>query len=120
METSRKTGLWGEIYAARYLREKGCRIISANYRTRFGEVDIIARNKKYICFVEVKTRGEGAIAQPKEAVDLSKQKKIVAASELFMKTYKYRLQPRYDVCELWLDENFSVKKINYIENAFEV
>ena len=119
METSRKTGLWGEIYASRYLREHGYTMIAANYRTRFGEIDVIVRNKKYLCFVEVKTRGEGAIAQPKEAVDLSKQKKIIAASELFMKSNKYKLQPRYDVCELWIDESFKVTKINYIENAYE-
>lgn len=115
-----KTGLWGEIYAARYLRDNKYNIIAANFRLRVGEIDIIARNKKYICFVEVKTRGENTIAEPKEAVGSSKQNKIMATSRLFLKTYGYScLQPRYDVCEVWVDNENKMKKINYIENAYE-
>ena len=51
-----KTGSRGEVEASRYLREKGYRILAANYRCRLGEIDIIAENEKYICFTEVKTR----------------------------------------------------------------
>lgn len=113
-----KTGVWGEIYTARYLRDRKYKIITANFRTRLGEIDIIARKGDCICFVEVKTRGENAIAQPKEAVDAYKQQKIIATSKLLMKNKKYRLQPRYDVCEVWLNDSFEAVKINYIENAY--
>ena len=113
-----KTGVWGEIFAARYLRDNKYKIITANYRTRHGEIDIVAQTGKYICFVEVKTRGENAIAQPMEAVDSGKQSRIIAASERFLEKYESRLQPRYDVCEVWLGGDYELLKINYIENAY--
>lgn len=115
-----KTGVWGEVYAARYLRDNGFKIITANYRTRHGEIDIIASKGSYLCFVEVKTRGENAISRPMEAVDSGKQNRIIAASELFLKSHTYKkLQPRFDVCEVWLKKDFKPEKINYIENAFD-
>lgn len=113
-----KTGVWGEVYAARYLRDNKYKIITANFRSRLGEIDIIAQKGKYICFVEVKTRGENTIAEPMEAVDRGKQERIIATSKLFLKNEKYKLQPRYDVCEVWLRDNFEKIRINYIENAY--
>lgn len=113
-----KTGLWGEIYAARYLRDNGYRIITSNYRSRLGEIDIVAQKNKNICFVEVKTRGEKTIAEPMEAVDHAKQDRIIATAKLFIKIYKHDLQPRFDVCEVRLDNKYEVTSLNYIENAF--
>ena len=57
-----KPGLWGEIYAARFMRENGYAIITANYRCRLGEIDIIAKKDGFLVFTEVKTRSPGAIA----------------------------------------------------------
>lgn len=113
-----KTGIWGEVYAARYLRDNGYKIITSNYRSRLGEIDIIAQKDKNICFVEVKARGENPIAEPMEAVDAAKQKRIIATSKLFLKAYEYKLQPQFDVCEVRLNGNFEIIKINYIENAY--
>ena len=113
-----KSGAWGEIFAARYLRDSGYKIITGNFRSRLGEIDLIAQKGKYICFVEVKTRGEERWYEPKEAVDFSKQEKLSATSKLFMKAYPGGKQPRFDVCEVFLDDKFKLKKINYIENAF--
>ena len=113
-----KTGVWGEVYAARYLRDNGYKIITSNYRSRLGEIDIIAQKDKNICFVEVKARGENPIAEPMEAVDAAKQSRIIATSKLFLKAYEYKLQPRFDVCEVRLNGNFEIIKINYIENAY--
>ena len=84
-----------------------------------GEVDIIASKGKYICFIEVKARGENAVARPMEAVDSSKQEKLIATSKLFLEKHPMKLQPRFDVCEVWLGEKFEVLKINYIENAYD-
>lgn len=113
-----KTGIWGEIYAARYLRDNGYKIISANFRSKLGEIDIIAQKGKYMCFVEVKTRGENPLYEPKEAVDYHKQKRITATAQIFNSTYPHKKQPRFDVCEIILDEQYKVKNINYIKNAF--
>ena len=55
-----KPGLWGEIYAARFMRENGYEIITANYRCRLGEIDIIAKKDGFLVFTEVKTRSPGA------------------------------------------------------------
>ena len=93
--------------------------MSANYRTRLGEIDIIACDSEYIMFVEVKTRGESSIALPREFVDSSKQKKIISTANIYMSTFGCDLQPRYDVAEVYLDKNGKAKEINYIENAFD-
>ena len=70
-------GAAGEILAARYLIEKGYRLLATNYRSRFGEVDIVAENERFLVFVEVKTRGENAYFEPREAVTAAKQQKII-------------------------------------------
>lgn len=114
-----KTGLWGEIYASRYLRDNGYRIITANYRTRLGELDIVADDGKNVCFVEVKTRGTDPMLRPALAVDENKQQRLTAAALIFLKEYKTQLQPRFDVCEIILDENYRVTDLNYIENAYD-
>ncbi len=113
-----KSGVWGEIFAARYLRDNGYKIVTGNFRSRLGEIDLIAQKGKYICFVEVKTRGEERLYEPKEAVDFAKQEKLISTSKIFMKVYPNGKQPRFDVCEVFLDSEFNAKKINYIENAF--
>ncbi|MEI6579341.1 MAG: YraN family protein [Eubacteriales bacterium] len=114
-----QTGLWGETYAARYLRDKGCKIIAANVSNRYGEVDIIACDEEYIFFAEVKTRGENAIATPAESVSYQKQRKICGVAAAFLQKYRYDLQPRFDVIEVYLDADNKLKRINHIENAFD-
>ncbi|MCR4925474.1 MAG: YraN family protein [Clostridiales bacterium] len=115
-----KMGMYGERCAARFLRDKGYKIITANYTTRLGEIDIIASDEKYIIFVEVKARGENSIAQPCEFVDENKQRKILSTAQLYLSSYPSDdLQPRFDIIEVFLDDNNKMKKINHIENAFD-
>ncbi len=113
-----KQGVWGEVFAARYMREHGYEMLISNFRTREGEIDLVGRKDGYLCIVEVKTRGENAISQPKEAVDFAKQQRIIAAYKALLKTKNYTEQPRFDVCEVYLNADFKPIKINYIENAF--
>ena len=96
------TGKLGELAAGRYLRENGYEIITANYRCRLGEIDIIAKQNKYICFVEVKTRSENYKYAPADAVTFSKRKKIIAAAKLYIASHNVDLQPRFDVAEVSL------------------
>ncbi len=99
-------GAVGEVLAARYLRQKGYTILSANYRTRFGEIDIIAADKKYIAFVEVKQRGSAAIYTPKEAVTSEKQRKLRRTAMLYLQTHReIELQPRFDVISIVMAES---------------
>ena len=114
-------GAAGEVVAARFLREKGYTLIAGNYRTRLGEIDIIARDGDYIVFVEVKTRGEQALYAPREAVTLQKQQKIIRSAALYMERFPTSLQPRFDVIEIYAPEGELTKKpkINHLEDAFQ-
>lgn len=112
------TGKSGELMVSRYLRESGYEIISANYRCRLGEIDIIASDNQYICFVEVKTRSENFKYAPADAVTVSKRKKIIAAASLFLSVNNIKLQPRFDIAEVFVENN-KIIKINLIKNAFD-
>ena len=111
------TGAYGEVTAARYLRDHGYTILDANYRTRLGEIDIIAENRKYIVFVEVKTRTEGSLIDAALAVDYGKQQRITATAQSYLSKNGIKLQPRFDVAEVYVD-GLEVKDFNYIENAY--
>lgn len=111
-------GRYGEILASRYLRKHGYLIVSAHYSCRLGEIDLVAEDRKYICFVEVKTRSENMKYTPADAVDIAKRQKIIATSQLFLKDYKVKRQPRYDIVEVYF-ENDEPVKINHIINAFD-
>ena len=112
------TGKIGELETARFLRKKGYNITAANFRSRFGEIDIVAENKKNICFVEVKARAPGQMFSPSTAVTLAKQKKIMSTANVFLSQYPTALQPRFDIAEV-ICEDGKVIDINLIENAFE-
>ncbi len=109
----------GEKYAARYLRRRGYRIKERNMRNFHSEIDIIAENKEYIVFVEVKTRTLGQLFPPRASVNAEKRRKIILASKAYMKYKNINKIPRYDIAEVYLTkEKHKVEKINYIERAF--
>lgn len=111
-------GLEGEERAAKYLKKQGYGITCKNFQTRFGEIDIIAENKEYIVFVEVKARSEKSIAEPREFVDLRKQRKIIKTAEIYLSENPVEKQPRFDVVEVKREKGKTI--INHIVNAFEV
>lgn len=113
-----KTGVWGEIFTSRYLRDRGYNILSTNYICRFGEVDVIAQKEDTVCFVEVKTRNVKSEIRPVEAVDAGKIDRVRMTAKNFISFTKIEAQPRFDVCEVYLDDNNALAEINYIENAF--
>jgi len=108
------TGYDGELYAAHYLIKKRYKLVDARYTGRFGEIDLIVRNKNFIVFVEVKLRKNKNFGTAGEAVTYSKQQKIVKTALQWIKTYKCDLQPRFDVVEIYTE----LGEINHIENAF--
>lgn len=116
-----KTGEIGEQLTAAYLRKNGWTVVKRNYQCRFGEIDIIAENGEYIIFTEVKTRREGSIVSPAEAVDGKKQRKIILTAEDFLSKYQTSLQPRFDVAEVTVitrSDGSDGYRLNYIKNAF--
>ncbi len=110
-------GLKGEKAAARYLRKKGCRILAANYQCRFGEIDIIARNKSCLIFCEVKTRSEGMLAPPQESVTYAKQQKMIKTAQYWLMQNPCELPIRFDVLAVTADARGRLA-IEHLENAF--
>ncbi|NLT63936.1 MAG: YraN family protein [Clostridiales bacterium] len=114
-------GRFGEQAAAEYLKKKRYKIVGMNYSCRFGEIDLIAENRKYVVFVEVKLRKSDKFAEAKEFVTQSKQEKIIKTASLWLSQNETELQPRFDVIEIYAPEGIESKsiKINHIENAFQ-
>lgn len=114
-------GPWGEAQAADYLRRKGYSLVAANYRCRFGEIDLIVKNRRYLVFVEVKLRKNADFAQAREFVDYRKQQRIRATASMYLSRYPTSLQPRFDVIEIYAPQGMETKKltINHWEDAFE-
>ncbi len=121
MITKRDVGKAAELMVAGYLRSKGYIIFKMNYHSRFGEIDIIAEDRKHIVFVEVKLRHEHSLVSPAAAVDIHKQRRItLTAKDFLAKANVSELQPRFDVAEVFMEDEFNNEKlrINYIKNAF--
>ena len=118
----RLRGKWGEGVALEYLRNKGYTIIKTGFRSRFGEIDIIARSKEYLTFVEVKTRKNSNFAHAKEYVSKDKQRKIISTANYWLMKRPAKLQPRFDVIEIYAKdgEKTVTPEIIHIENAFGV
>ena len=107
-------GPWGEAAAAAYLRKKGFRIEAMNYRTRLGEIDIIARDGRYLVFVEVKYRSTMTSGWASQAVDYHKQQRICKAAQFYLICHGYGEVPcRFDVVAV------DGEKLQWIRNAFE-
>lgn len=117
--TKADIGKMGEDFAAEYFIKKGYVVIERNYHSRYGEIDLIAQNDEYTVFVEVKTRGEKRIASAREAVNFSKQKKIILTAMKYMQERMVYNQPRFDVFEV-MQKDGSIYDFNLIENAFDL
>ena len=90
-------GSWGENVAADYLIKKKYRLVSMNYRCRFGEIDLIVSNREYLVFVEVKLRKTDKFASAYEHVDPRKQNRIRTTAEIFLSEY----QSKKSLCRCW-------------------
>ena len=121
MATSKLLGAWGEAIAAEYLRKKRYKIVASGYHSRFGEIDLIVTDIKYIVFVEVKLRKTPAFASAKEYVDQRKQNKIRVTASLYLESNPTALQPRFDVIEIYAPEGCATAKpkIIHMEDAFQ-
>ena len=108
-------GREGEAKAAEYLRKKRYQIIGANYRCRFGELDLIARKRELVVFVEVKLRKNDRFGAAADAVTLRKQEKLRKAALSWMAATGCEAPARFDVIEIYTETG----QINHIENAFE-
>ena len=121
MVKSKITGAWGEASAADFLRKKRYDIVAVGYKSRFGEIDLIAKNRKFLVFVEVKLRKSGSFAAPREYVDRNKQDRIRVTASMYLSQFPTNLQPRFDVIEIFAPDGAESSKpvINHLEDAFQ-
>jgi len=108
----------GENIAAKHLRNLGYKILTRNYRCRFGEIDIVARDGKTLVFAEVKTRKE-ADPEPEAQVNHEKQRKISRCAELYLSRYGSASKPpvRFDIIAILWPRNAD-PIIRHITDAF--
>jgi putative endonuclease len=117
-ERRQMVGRAGEEAAVRFLHEQGYRIVERNYRCRFGEIDLIARDGEILAFIEVKTRRSRAFGPPALAVTIEKQRHLVKASQMYLtQRGKAHELCRFDVVTIEMDAH--TLRIEVIKNAFQ-
>lgn len=111
-------GKKGEALAVALCRGKGFNIVEKNFRTPFGEIDIIARDGSILVFIEVKARTGDDFGAPFEAVTRRKREKIKKVALSYMKRFKKEVPSRFDVISISMQGE--KPDIEYIQDAFEV
>ena len=125
-----KLGREGEELARRFLLSKGYKIVKRNFRTPFGEIDLIAYQKKVLAFIEVRTKTSSNFGTPEESISLSKKKKISRVASFYLKAKRLKeneIDCRFDVVCLAMDKesrgriyptrSFTIK---LIKDAFQI
>lgn len=114
MSTHIDSGKHGEHLAVDYLKAEGYEIIAVNWRYKYWEVDIIARDGIYLVFVEVKSRSGDRYGAPSDFVDIKKQRNLIQAAEEYLELINYQGEIRFDIVSVYLGSN----KLKLIKDAF--
>lgn len=114
----RDTGILGEKLAKNFLKKRGYRILETNYRYPNGEIDIVARHKEYLVFIEVRTKTSLEFGSPEESITPAKQQRMRTAAFHYRQTHN-NLPPlwRIDVVLVELNRKEKPSRIELIENA---
>ena len=115
--TSGEIGAFGEDRAENLLKKQGYIILERNYRVKGGEIDIIAKDGEYTCFVEVRLRKNSLYGSPAESVDKYKQMKIIRAAKMYaLKHNLYDTPMRFDVVAI----DCTADSVEVIKDAFQL
>ena len=115
---SQTLGILGEELAFQYLKKRGYKILLRNYESPMGEIDLIAKEKGALVFIEVKTRSSDAMGLPSESVTAFKRHQIVKSAQYYVKRYGVHDVPcRFDVVSVLLPKEGEAS-VDIIENAF--
>ena len=120
MEDFRKVlGSRGEDLAVRYLKKRGYKVIERNYRCQWGEIDLVARDKETLIFVEIKSRSSPGFGLPQDAVDRFKQEKLIQVAKAYMAEHRLpeTIPARFDVVAVRLTP--SGPEMELIKDAFQ-
>jgi putative endonuclease len=116
MAESHNLGKKGEDAAVEYLKKSGYRILKRNWKAGKLEIDIIAENRDFIIFAEVKTRSEDFQEDPRNSINIQKQKSIIFAADNFIRWNNIDKESRFDVIIVIMKND--VPQIDHIEDAF--
>ncbi len=117
----KEIGCYGEDLAEKYLKSIGYVIIKRNFRCKIGEIDIIAKDKEFITFIEVKSRYGNLYGNPGESITYSKKLKIYKTAEVFIcKSKLHYANFRFDVIEIMFNKQNNNYSINLIKDAFQI
>ena len=121
MGKSNISGAWGEAQAAEFLRKKHYKLVAAGYRSRFGEIDLSVKDRKFLVFVEVKLRKNEKFAQAMEYVDKHKQDRLRVTASMYLAQNPTKLQPRFDVLEIYAPQGAETDNPQFfhMEDAFQ-
>lgn len=113
-----EVGAWGEQVAAAYLESRGFSVLERNFRSREGEIDIVARDGDCLVFVEVRTRSGSGFGSPEESVTAAKKRKLVEVAQAYLQS-RPGLPPswRIDVVAVELGPRGRLARVELIENA---
>jgi putative endonuclease len=114
----RDTGILGEKLAKDFLKKRGHRILETNYRCPQGEIDIVAKHKDSLVFIEVRAKKSLEFGSPEESITAAKRERMKATAARYRQTHN-NLPPlwRIDVVAVELDQNGKLSRIELIENA---
>ncbi len=114
----RDTGILGEKLARDFLKQRGYRILETNYRCPQGEIDIVAKHKDAIVFIEVRTKTSLEFGSPEETITSAKKERMRASAAYYQQTHHNLPQlPRLDVVAVELNQKGVLSHIELIENA---
>lgn len=114
-------GRVGERLAREHLERLGYRVVAANYRTRFGELDLVVCDDAWLVFVEVKTRRVGALESSLQAVSVAKQRRVRSMAAAWLATVSDRPRARglrFDVVAVTVDRDSRLVRLDHLEGAF--
>lgn len=116
---NKKLGDLGERLAEKFLRRNGYNILTRKYRCTYGEIDIIAKDKNTLVFVEVRSKSDSEYGLPYESVDRVKRRHIERVAAFFLSRFNlFDYDCRFDCVSALFDDNFKLKRIELIKDAF--
>jgi putative endonuclease len=112
-------GKIGEDYATQFLRKNGYAVLRRNWRCALGEIDIVAQEKDFIAFVEIKTRKSASFGPGYSSVNSAKQLKLIKLAHMYLKRYGLSDRPcRIDIISIDMERDGSVLNIELLKDAF--
>ncbi len=111
-------GRKGESVAREYLRRRGLSILTTNYRCRLGEIDIIARDRGTLVFVEVRSRTASSFGTPQETITYPKQRKLRQVAQVYLTAHATDAPARFDVVAVTFTADGRVDHLEHIPDAF--